>query len=201
MKYVAIDIETTGLDPETCQVLQIGAVIEDTGENVPIDDLPTFMAYIAHEDFRGSAYALHMNSNILGIIAEGGDRVMLPIHAVYEFQQWLIKNGYEKDAEGKVRFLAAGKNVGSFDEQFLKKMPIWNDILHMSHEKIDPAMLFVDWSEDEKPPNLQTCLQKAGIDDVVTHDAVEDAQQVIKLIRYKVHEMREYVLTERYPDD
>lgn len=30
MKYVSIDIETSGLDPEINNVLSIGAVIEDT---------------------------------------------------------------------------------------------------------------------------------------------------------------------------
>ena len=28
MKYISIDIETTGLDPEFCNVLSIGAIIE-----------------------------------------------------------------------------------------------------------------------------------------------------------------------------
>ena len=42
MKYISIDIETTGLDPENCQILSIGAVIEDTLNQLPFEELPTF---------------------------------------------------------------------------------------------------------------------------------------------------------------
>lgn len=183
MKYVAIDIETTGLDPNTCQVLQIGAVIEDTTENVPVEELPSFVAYIAPTEIRGTVYALHMNRDILRIIAEAGDRVMLPGQAVYEFQQWLQRHGYEEDIEGVTKFTAAGKNVGSFDEQFLIQLPMWKDILDIRHRKLDPAMLYIDWGTDEVPPNLETCLMRAGILEEVTHDALNDAKQIIKLLR------------------
>ena len=65
MKYVSIDIETTGLDPETCQVLQIGAVIEDTEQVLPIDQLPKFNCIVENQSYTGSPYALWLNSNLL----------------------------------------------------------------------------------------------------------------------------------------
>jgi len=43
-KYVSLDIETTGLNPENCQVLEIGAVIDDG--TTPIEDCPTFQCYV-----------------------------------------------------------------------------------------------------------------------------------------------------------
>ena len=39
MRYVSCDIESTGLDKENCQILQIGAVVEDTKNILPIDEL------------------------------------------------------------------------------------------------------------------------------------------------------------------
>ena len=51
MKYVSIDIETTGLDPETCQTIQIGAGIEDTNNPLPIEDLPRFKCLVEHPQY------------------------------------------------------------------------------------------------------------------------------------------------------
>ena len=63
MPYVSIDIETTGLDPETCQILEIGAVLDDWTK--PIDELPVYHRLVYHKEYRGSAYALAMNANLL----------------------------------------------------------------------------------------------------------------------------------------
>ena len=42
MKYVSIDIETTGLNPKTDNVLEVAAIIDDTERpEVPIGELPT----------------------------------------------------------------------------------------------------------------------------------------------------------------
>ena len=63
MPYVSIDIETTGLDPETCQILEIGAVWDNWTK--PIDELPVYHRLVYHKEYRGSAYALAMNANLL----------------------------------------------------------------------------------------------------------------------------------------
>ncbi len=42
----------------------------------------------------------------------------------------------------------------------------------------------MDWENDDEPPNLSTCLERAGVENtVVTHDAVDDARDVIRVIR------------------
>jgi DNA polymerase III epsilon subunit-like protein len=69
MKYISIDLETTGLDPQNCQILQIGAVIEDTNEVKPISELPKFNCVIEHPHYSGSAFAINMNMNLIEIIA------------------------------------------------------------------------------------------------------------------------------------
>ena len=51
MRYISIDIETTGLDAETNQILSIGAVVEDTNNLVPFDELPKFHAVIKRKVF------------------------------------------------------------------------------------------------------------------------------------------------------
>ena len=56
LSYVSIDIETTGLDPETCQILEIGAVWDDWTK--PIDQLPVYHRLVYHKEYRGSGGCL-----------------------------------------------------------------------------------------------------------------------------------------------
>ena len=44
-------------------------------------------------------------------------------------------------------------------------------------------ILFVDWNNDTSLPNLTTCKERAGIEGVVTHDALEDAWDVVQVLR------------------
>ena len=68
MKYISIDIETTGLDPENCQVLSIGAVIEDTNDIKPLADLPTFHGVVLSRQLNGQPYALNMNKDLIELM-------------------------------------------------------------------------------------------------------------------------------------
>lgn len=49
MKYVSIDIETTGIDNENTQTLSIGLVVEDTVDIKPIEELPKLEIAILKE--------------------------------------------------------------------------------------------------------------------------------------------------------
>lgn len=70
MKILSIDVETTGLDLENCSLLEFGAIIEDTCDVKPLDELPSFSYIIdTGKNFTGSAYALNMNANIISILA------------------------------------------------------------------------------------------------------------------------------------
>lgn len=178
--YVSIDIETTGLDPEVCQILEIGAVFENW--ETPIDKLSTFDCYVRNTPVIGEPFALSMPNNvkILRAIATGETDVpiMLPEQAVHSLRIWLSEVGYQRGE----KFTPAGKNFGSFDLQFLKKLPGWGTHIKVQHRAIDPGMLY--WRPgDPTVPDMSTCLKRASEDGNVTHKAVEDARDVIKLIR------------------
>ena len=178
MPYVSIDLETTGLDPETCQILEIGAVYDDWTR--PLADLPIFHKYIAHPLYTGQPYALAMNANILKRLSGNTyePEFSIPETIVGDFQYWL--NLHYK---GTPSITPAGKNFSSFDLPFLKKFPGWN--IKISHRAIDPAMFY--WRlDDEKLPDTKTCMERAGIKGEVAHTAVEDAIAVVKLIRHAV---------------
>jgi hypothetical protein len=70
-----------------------------------------------------------------------------------------------------------------FDKLFLEKLPKWNTYIEIKKRIIDPAVLFADWQNDEVLPNLTTCKIRAKTGDNVTHNALEDAWDVIELMR------------------
>lgn len=181
MKYLSIDIETTGLNPETCNIIEFGAVLDDTSwwGDCPVSDLPFFHAYVLPTDgiYKGEVYALAMNSEIFKRIAEGrqADLFLYEQDLGKQFQNWLN----EKQVPEKTA--VAGKNFASFDQRFLERLPKWN--VKFSHRSLDPAMLYFNPLEDSAPPSMKVCMQRAGMAGEVAHTAVADAQVVIELIR------------------
>lgn len=196
MKYVSIDIETTGLDPETCQILQIGAVIEDTLNPAPLEELPKFQCIVEHENYSGSPFALSLNSWILKILGGLENKTkderleyrkyhnILPAGLVAKsFQMWLASNGIPAEATSCVKINAAGKNFASFDKVFLQKLPNWSSNVQIRQRILDPAILLMNWQTDESLPNLQVCMDRCELAGEVTHDALQDAIDVVRVIR------------------
>lgn len=218
MKYVSIDIETSGLDPEKNCVLSIGAIIEDTEKKLPYEECPKFNAVILQREIVGSPRALTMNKGLIAMIGEyleGDDEARFNMDTVLnysfyekegvikEFYWWLYNNGYFQGGNGDGYFKnydgymkpiitsatkpitlnVAGKNFGTFDKLFLQQLPWWQKLIRTRQRVLDPAILFVDWKNDESLPSLTTCKQRAGIEGIVTHDALEDAWDVIEVLR------------------
>ena len=206
MKYISIDIETTGLDPERCDVLSIGAIIEDSANPLPYEECPKFHAAILRHELNGSPRAITMNAKLIESIgsymepktettraeleASTGMTFWYPETVVQAFYQFLYENGIAEFSEipknGKpVTLNCAGKNFGTFDKNFLERVPRWKQCIRISQRILDPAILFVDWKEDIALPNLNLCKERAGIKGLVTHNALEDAWDVIEVLRKK----------------
>jgi hypothetical protein len=79
----------------------------------------------------------------------------------------------------------AGKNFGTFDKLFLEELPWWKKLIRVRQRILDPGILFVDWQNDDTIPNLKTCKERSNIDGIVTHNALEDAWDVIQILRTK----------------
>lgn len=77
----------------------------------------------------------------------------------------------------------AGKNFASFDKLFLERLPRWKQCIRIRQRIIDPAILFIDWKNDQSLPGLGDCKKRAAIDGIVSHNAIEDAWDVICLLR------------------
>lgn len=175
MQYFSLDIETTGLDPLKDQILEIALVVEDTNLAVNIDKLPYFHCYVDHEEVHGNALALSMNADILRTISKGEGNCLTPWAAVESMNEFVKEHSHEK------KIVIAGKNVAGFDIPFLENMGY--DLFKYHHRTIDPAMLYTNFMMDNVPPSLQECLIRAGHDVTVAHRAVDDARDVIRLVR------------------
>ena len=181
--YVSIDLETTGLEPSWCQILEFGAVIEDWKS--PTDKLPRFHTYLLHDRIVGDPIALAMNAKIIERIAKRteGYLYLPPEQLGSVFHNWLRDELCEggQPSSALLPVIAAGKNFGSFDRQFLRALPSFNVPFH--HRSIDPGMLYWSPFEDIEPPSTKRCMERARLDGEVAHTAVEDAIGVIKLAR------------------
>lgn len=181
--YVSIDIETTGLDWETCQTIEVGAVIDDF--KTAIADLPTFRCYVDHGLFKGQPYALSMHAEIFRAIAMGNTDVdiLAPEEVADFFGTWLNNNGLNPVFE---KTQVAGKNFAAFDKCFLEELPLWVTEVNMEHHIIDPGNMYYVPGVDDSPPDTAECLRRAKLPPVVNHKALDDAFDVVRLIRYKV---------------
>lgn len=173
MRYVSLDIETTGLDPKQDQILQLAMVVEDTTKLVPVEELPYFSVFVKHERITGNAFALGMNAWILDIISGRKEREgAVIVQGIYHLEQ-LGRDFLKEHFPDGQRINVAGKNVAGFDLPFLPtelKRPF-------RHRVIDPGSVFVDWSK-EMLPALGDLISTE-----VSHDALGDARDVITCLR------------------
>lgn len=218
MIYVSIDIETTGLDPLSNNVLSIGAIIEDTTKKLPYDECPKFNAIVLNKQLQGSPRAITMNKEIISLIGEyleGKEEVREILNSnsgykfyeeeevVKEFYWWLEKNGYFQgnnsggyvqmgdgymkpainSATKPITLNVAGKNFGTFDKLFLQELPWWQKLIRTRQRVLDPAILCVDWNNDTALPSLTQCKERTNVEGIVTHNALEDAWDVIQVLR------------------
>lgn len=165
MSLYFIDIETTGLDPEQCQTIEVAAI--EYGSTCP-----AFHCYIQHPYYNFE----HGRIKRLGF-PEYRDGV--PTYSVVDFKTMFRGYLYGQDVEPKsVTF--GGKNVGTFDIPFLKKlMP---GLAH-KHRYVDIGNLYLQ-PGDNTPPDLAECMKRAGMMPIVPHTALEDAQICVTLFGY-----------------
>ena len=216
MKYISLDLETTGLKVEKDQILEIGIVAVD--HNISPTKWKTFHAIIDHERIEGDVYALTLNNRILKILVnnrtfKNNDYIILkPEELLPAFLNFLNESGYKmKDEHYTISI--AGKNPGGFDLPMLKyhfnrynntKFDETNDMpsdsskpIRFRKRIIDPSMLYIDFLKDSIPPDLKTCKERAGLENIITHNALEDALDVVYTICAKIGFNFNDIITEK----
>lgn len=179
MRVVSIDIETTGLDPTIHRVLEVGACVFDTNGGTPPEAWPRFNALLIYPDQEKmpiSPYCakLHTQNGLWDRYANPQEVNRCQVNEFFDrFDVWLTRNSVPRPVT------VAGKNFGSFDLQFLKRLPNWNLRLH--HRHFDPAVLYYQ-PGDSVIPDLNLCCVRSGLDYKTNHTAVDDAIFTARLV-------------------
>lgn len=194
--YVSLDLETTGLDLQRSQILQIGAVFDD-GKS-PIEKLQTFNILIENDLITyGEPYAIGMNSWIFKELHDKNSKFekqslsialqklwLLLSEAAERAYEWDVANGKDKPRKN---VQIAGKNVGSFDIPILNNQAATVDqagvLAPADHRTIDVGSMYFD--EFGRNAGLNSINKLTGRDGV-SHDALQDAFDVVTAIRHKL---------------
>ena len=186
MKYACGDLETTGLDRDRCQIIEMAFVLRDTNNmDEPLESSPAFHCYVKQDWYEGEPYALALNARIFEQLGrhDNGKVADAPVYteleAVEALKDFFIENGYKESKNSKrIHFVACGKNFGNFDYQFLRRMDGWEDHFNVSSRMLDPAMLWM-LPSDNRVPGLKPCLKRCGIEKEISHHALEDVFDTI----------------------
>jgi len=148
-------------------------------------DCPTFHTIVNPGEIVGTSYALNMNARILEHLASGLG--WAPATAMVQLMNWVgdLRNRFNID-----KFHLIGKNVASFDLQFLKRVHGWNKN-YFSHRHLDVGSLYSTpagiASQDELAEHL---IAEAGIEGC-PHEALFDARVSLELARRAWRDMLE----------
>jgi oligoribonuclease len=190
IKIASIDIETTGLAIRSngyldYDILSFGCVLDNLKNRIPIKDLPNFSCYFVQKSYTGDPYALSMHAKIFRRIAnrEDGYLYVSPQKFGNCFKKFLLDNGYESGRD-RVTINVAGKNFATLDMPFLLDKTDINKHVNMRSRILDPGCLMLNPETDDSVPGMLTCLNRAAINKPVTHDALDDAYDNIRVIRY-----------------
>jgi oligoribonuclease (3'-5' exoribonuclease) len=171
--YLALDIETTGLDTQRSHVLQLAAVY-DNGK--ALGELATFNCVIKWASiYYANEWALNTNQKLL----ERGfknDRVYTLEDAQLNFELFL------KRVQPSGRVTAAGKNAGGFDLPILTNQVNRFALNRINRRVLDPGSMFTE--EFDHIPSQDEINKFLGRE-AVSHDALEDCWDVVHAIRYK----------------
>ncbi|MBC6610301.1 3'-5' exonuclease [Hymenobacter sp. BT507] len=186
MRYVSLDLETTGGNFERHQILELAAVVEDTKHPLPLRELPSFRRVVRHPEYVGSAGALALNARLLEELArkEPNPELCTPDELLPQLREFLLAQGFKTDKKDCVTFTIAGKNVAVFDVPFLRRLPGYGTLVRTEPATLDPAAFYLNWHKDTRLPTMQTCKARAKFeDDTVAHEALADALDVVRLLR------------------
>ena len=176
--FCSLDIETTGLNRFTCDVLEVAVVIDDCVN--PLNDQPMFREIVAASHISGSPFAIHMNAALISDIADGKG---LSLDLVAEnFAMWMSKHWPKGDP-----VLFVGKNSASFDLPFLAEHGFFGEDFKQHHRGLDPGSMYYKPGDGSRPPSIELCCRRAGIAmiPIYQHTALYDAVLVCALIRQR----------------
>lgn len=190
--YVSIDIETTGIDDKS-HILQISAVYDDLKSPVSklkTIDLPIKWDVMTHCE----PYAMGMNADLLKKMMNKDFVTYDPLKAATLLLDFL-ESVQETDEKGrKQKIIFAGKNVASFDIPKITNYLLdnrdyrgrFNNLIH--YKTLDVGSLYYDVFKDNVSLSKINELTNRP---AVSHNALDDAFDVVHAVRHKLGVSRE----------
>jgi len=187
--YVSIDIETTGIDDKS-HILQISAVYDDLTS--PISELKTIDLPIKHEVLTHcEPYAMGMNAALLQNMMNKDFKTYSTSSAAKELLKFLEEVQQTDDKGRKQKIIMAGKNVASFDIPKLKLFFGSDEQMiskYIHYKTLDVGSLYYDVFKDNVSlSEINKLTNRAA----VSHNALDDAFDVVHAIRHKLGVNRE----------
>ena len=190
MRFVSIDLETTGPDPWVHEILEFAAIIYDTHRPVPRDEAPQFRVLLQPTFAQANAKALQMNQALVEELkAPTFETIVVTSAALPDrFAAFLEQHGFLRHERGTIRIQAAGKNFDKFDRIFLERQPHFRQRISLYRAALDPGLLYWNPASDKQwIPNMVACKKRAGFaDTTVAHRALDDAWDVVQLVQHYV---------------
>jgi DNA polymerase III epsilon subunit-like protein len=155
--YVSLDIETTGIDPNFHQIIEVAAVLE-TGARTQF--------FVANDELRFSGpYVIQMHKDLWPEYDQAA-----------KVEPALIWDKIKEDLylEDTIRYTIAGKNVGTFDVPFIDHYS--DRAFQISHRTLDVGSLYATKN------GIPTSFELFG---KTTHRALDDALEVLELMKAK----------------
>ena len=190
MRFVSIDLETTGPDPWVHEMLEFAAIIYDTHRPVVRHEAPQFRVLVRPTFAQANDTALRMNQLLVQELnAPTLDTIVLSPEVLPDrFAEFLLQHGFARHERGTIRVQAAGKNFDKFDRIFLERQPSFRQRISLYRAALDPGLLYWNPASDKQwIPNMMACKKRAGFaDPTVAHRALDDAWDVVQLVQYYV---------------
>ena len=186
MRYLSLDLETSGPNPQRHQLLELAAVVEDSRRPLPLAELPAFRRVVRHPEYAGTAGALVLNARLLKELAakEPNPELCTPAELLPQLREFLLAQGFKANKNDCVRVTMAGKNIAVFDLSFLRELPGWGTLVGAEPAMLDPAAFYLNWRKDARLPTMHICKARARFPDTeVAHEALADALDVVRLLR------------------
>jgi oligoribonuclease len=185
MRYVSLDLETSGSNPDRHQILELAAVVEDSRQLLPLAELPTFRRVVRHPEYVGTAGAIALNARLFEELAQKtpNPELCTPAELLPQLRAFLLAQGFKTDKKDCVAVTMAGKNIAVFDLGFLKELPGYGTLMRAEPAMLDPAAFYLNWRKDSRLPSMSICKARAGLGRDVAHEALADALDVVSLLR------------------
>lgn len=184
MFFLWLDLETTGLDPETCEILEVGAVItDDRGTILHAFDSPlpfNFHPEIHKDLIHPVVIKMHTENGLFEACrtVESSSVVWTQLLTMLEI------NGIPPH-----QLTLAGNSV-HFDRRFLEESDFGRAVLkHVNHRHLDMSsvMLHADTIGIPRPPKNWKVFTYVDVN--MTHRAREDIAESLSIFHYYREQM------------